>query len=184
MPSSGSIASGTYTLFTYSGPDPSIGYLQMASSFQSGTRQTYVFNASGGAVTLSVSGAPAANLVWNSSSGLWDVTTTKSWYNTGTSATDFFYNADNVTFNDRPGGTSASVIVNGTVLPGSITVSNTAVAYTFSNADGGQINGSASLIKSEPGTLTINTANGYTGGTTLNSGLLNLGNASALAPAR
>ena len=85
-----------------------------------------------------------------------------------------------MTFNDHPGGGSASVVVNGTVLPGSITVSNTNVAYTFSNAAGGQINGSGLLLKNGPGSLTINTANGYSGGTTLNAGLLNLGNAAAL----
>ena len=181
FPTGGTIATGTYTLFTYSGADPNINNLQMASSFQSGTRQSYVFSASSGAVTLSVSGAPSANLVWSvAGSSNWDVATTKSWYNLGTSASDYFYNADSVTFNDRPGGGSVTVVVNGTVLPGSITVSNTNVAYTFSNANGGAINGSALLIKSGPGTLTINTANGYSGGTTLNAGLLNLGNASAL----
>ena len=93
--------------------------------------------------------------------------TSQSWYNLGTSAADYFFNADNVTFNDQPGGGSVSVVVNGAVLPGSIIVSNTNVAYTFSNANFGQINGSGSLIKSGPGTLTVNTANGYTGGTTL-----------------
>ncbi len=181
FPTGGSIATGTYTLFTYSGADPNITDLQMASSFQSGTRQSYVFSATNGAITLSVSGAPSANLLWNvAGSGNWDVTTSKSWYNLGTSASDFFYNADNVTFNDRPGGGSASVVVNGTVLPGSLTVSNTNVAYTFSNAAGGQINGSGLLLKTGPGTLTINTANGYSGGTTLNAGLLNLGNAAAI----
>ncbi len=181
-PTGGSIASGTYTLFTYSGADPSITDLQMASSFQSGTRQTYSFSAASGAVTLSVSGAPSANLQWSvAGSGNWDVHTSSNWYNLGTSASDYFYNADNVTFNDRPGGGSVSVVVAASgVSPGSIIVSNTNVAYTFSNAAGGQINGSASLNKSGPGTLTINTANGYTGGTSLDAGLLNLGNASAL----
>ena len=179
FPSGGSIAQGNYTLFTYTGADPNASDFQMASSFQSGTRQTYAFSATSGAVTLSVSGAPPANLLWNvAGSGNWDVATSKNWYNTGTSATDFFYNADNVTFNDLPGGGSVSVSVTGAVSPGSITVSNTNVAYTFSG--GGAINGSTQLIKSGPGTLTINTANGYTGGTTLGAGLLNLGNSAAL----
>ena len=176
----GPLSSGTYTLFTYSGLDPSsTADLQMASSFQSGTRQTYAFSATNGAVTLTVSGAGAANLVWSTAgSGNWDVDTTKSWYNLGTSASDFFFNADSVTFNDRPGGGSVGVSVTGTVLPGSITVSNTNVAYSFSGS--GAINGSASLIKSGTGTLTIDTANGYSGGTMLYAGLLNLGNSSAL----
>jgi autotransporter-associated beta strand protein len=178
----GPIASGTYTLCTYSGADPSnIADLQMASSFQSGTRQSYTFSATNGSVTLSVSGAGAANLAWNTAgSGNWDVDTSRSWYNLGSSASDYFFNADNVTFNDRPGGTSVSVVFTGAVLPGSITVSNTNVSYSFSNANGGQINGSGSLYKTGPGTLTINTANGYAGGTTINAGVMNLGNSSAL----
>ena len=60
--------------------------------------------------------------------------TSKSWYNLGTSASDFFFNADSVTFNDRPGGGSVTWSCTGGVSPGSITVSNTNVAYTFSNA--------------------------------------------------
>ena len=35
----GPISSGTYTLFSYSAPDPNIADLQMASSFQNGTRR-------------------------------------------------------------------------------------------------------------------------------------------------
>jgi autotransporter-associated beta strand protein len=177
----GPLSSGNYTLFAYNSTDPDLSNndLQMASSFQSGTRQTYAFSATNGAVTLSVSGAGAANLVWNTAGGSnWDVDTTRSWYNLGTSASDYFFNADSVTFNDRPGGSSVTVSVTGTVLPGLITVSNTNVAYTISGS--GAINGSALLSKSGPGTLTISTSNGYTGGTTLNAGLLNLGNASAL----
>ncbi len=58
FPSGGSIAQGTYTLFTYTGADPNASDFQMASGFQSGTRQTYVFSAASGAVTLSVSVLP------------------------------------------------------------------------------------------------------------------------------
>ena len=54
----GPLSSGTYTLFTYAAAwtRSNINDLQMASSFQSGTRQTYAFSATNGAVTLTVSG--------------------------------------------------------------------------------------------------------------------------------
>ena len=41
-------------------------------------------------------------------------------------------------------------------------------------------NGTSSLTKSGLGTLNLNSANGYAGGTNLNSGILNVGNATAL----
>ncbi len=122
--------------------------LSMAGSYQSGTRQTYAFGTSGGtAVTLTVAGNPG-NLLWNTSSGIWDVTTTPSWFNTSTGSADVFYQADNVTFNDRPGGNAATVNINAAVSPATMTVSNTAVSYTF-NGFGG-INGSSSLVKNGP----------------------------------
>ena len=49
---------------------------------------------------------------------------------------------------------------------------------------GGVISGSGySLTKAGPGTLTLGSANTYSGGTTLSAGQLNLNNASARAPA-
>ena len=134
-----------------------------------------------GSVTLTVYPAPAY-LVWNvAGSGNWDVGISKSWFNTATLRPDYFYNGDCVTFNDGPGGSSVIVVVSGSgVSPGSTTACNNKVAYTFSNANGGQINGSGPLYKTGTGTLTINTANAYTGGTTLSAGLLNLGNSAAL----
>ena len=77
-----------------------------------------------------------------------------SWYNLSTSAADTFYSGDFVTFDDTAGTANGSVVISGTsgsVLPGSVTVSNTAVNYTFS---GVPIAGPTSLTKSGPGNLT------------------------------
>jgi fibronectin-binding autotransporter adhesin len=178
LPTSG-LSSGTYTLMTYNGgtPDPADD-MSMTGIYQSGTRQTYTFDTSGGtAVTLTVVGN-LANLFWNTTSGTWDIQTTPSWYNTGTSSADVFWTGDNVTFNDRPGGHAAIVNINAQVEPSTMTVSNTAVSYTMNGS--GSINGSTALVKNGPGALTINTYNNYTGGTFLNSGLLNLGTNQAL----
>ncbi len=174
-----SLAQGVYTLMTYAAGSPdAVDNMQMGGSYQTGTRQSFTFGTSGGsAVTLSVTGT-AGNLLWNTTSGTWDLQTTHSWFNTNTSSSDVFYQADNVTFNDRPGGNSATVNINAAVEPASMTVSNTAVNYTMNGS--GSINGSTSLVKNGPGSLTINTNNNYTGGTFLNSGLLNLGTNGAL----
>ena len=174
-----SLAPGVITLMTYTGGSPNAaGFMQMGGSYQSNTRQTFTFGTSGGtAVTLSVAGT-AGNLLWNTSSGTWDVANTVSWFNTNSASADIFYQADNVTFNDRPGGSAASVNINAAVGPASMTFSNTAVSYTL-NGTGGIID-STSLVKNGPGALTINTVNGYSGGTFLNAGRLNVGNASAL----
>ena len=82
-----------------------------------------------------------------------------------------------MTFNDTP-GTATNVNVSGTVLPGSITVSNTNANYTFTGT--GSIGGLASLVKNGPGSLTLDTSNSYTGGTVLNGGVLNDGAANSL----
>jgi autotransporter-associated beta strand protein len=174
-----SLAQGAYTLMTYTGgaPDPA-SYMAMGGSYQSGTRQIFTFGTSGGtAVTLSVVGT-AGNLVWNTSSGTWDVQNTASWFNNNTSSADVFYQADNVTLNDRPGGNAAIVNITTAVSPALMTVSNTAVNYTINGS--GSINGSGALVKNGRGTVTINTNNSYSGGTTLNAGLLNLGTDQAI----
>ncbi len=172
-----SIGTGTYTLFTGSSvPANPASYLAITGDTSS--RQNYAFNISAGtAVTLTVSGVPAS-LRWSGgSNSTWDTGASQSWYNLSTSAADYFFGGDNVTFNDTP-GTATSVNISGPVQPGSVTVSNTNANYTFTGA--GSIGGVATLVKNGPGTLTINTGNSYAGGTSLGGGLLNLGNATAI----
>jgi autotransporter-associated beta strand protein len=119
----------------------------------------------------------AANLTWKGglASNAWDLTTTKNFLNGGTA--DFFYNGDNVTFDDT-GSTSPAISITGTLSPGSVTVNNTANAYTFAGT--GSIAGTTGLVKNGANSLTISNANTYTGGTTLNAGQLNINNASAI----
>ncbi len=174
----GQLSNGTYTLFTYGSlAAGGISDLAVGGPFAS-ARQTYTFATSGGmALTLTVSGFNA-NLQWvGGSNHTWDTGSSKSWFNPAISGLDFFYGGDNVTFNDTP-GTATTVTINGNVGPGALTVTNTNVAYTFSGT--GSIVGATSLNMTGPGTLTINTNNGYTGGTSLGGGLLNLGTSGAL----
>ena len=171
--------SGAYTLFTYSHLAlGSTANLAMGGPFGTSPRQHFTFGTSGGtAITLAITGF-VANLQWNGGSNhTWDAGVSKSWYNLSTSAADFFFGGDNVTFNDTP-GTATTVTISANVGPGSLLVANTNVAYTFSGT--GSIIGDTSLNMTGPGTLTINTNNSYGGGTSLGGGLLNLGNSGAL----
>ena len=122
------------------------------------------------AIDLTVTSGAAANLVWNSSSsGAWDLISSANWFNTGTSSSDFFYQGDNVTFNDAV-GVQTAISINASVSPGSTTVNSSANSYTFGGS--GSIGGSGGLVKSGSSTLTIDTANTYTGGTTINGGVV------------
>jgi len=118
-------------------------------------------------------GAGPPNLVWNNTGGAspsdgqtWDIGVNNNW-NSGTDAT-FYSDGSNVTFNDSNSGHYA-VTLNTTVNPGSVTV-NASGNYTISGSGG--IGGAGGLTKSGTGTLTLSTANTYTGGTTVSAGRL------------
>ena len=75
-------------------------------------------------------------------------------------------------------GAAGEVELQGEFSPVSVLVDNDAEhGYTFSGE--GRLTGDMQLTKDGEGTLTINTENDYTGGTILNAGTLEAGNASA-----
>ena len=168
-----SLAAGTYPLYTYSGT------LTGTPAFTwNGAGYTATFNTSvAGSVyfTLAVntSRSTAAATTWTgAASSTWNAASV-NWSYSGV-ATNFI-DGDAVRFDD----TSAvnSLTLSGTLLPSSVTVAATK-NYTFSGS--GAIGGAATLVKSGSGTLTISTAQTYTGGTTISAGTLVLGNATAL----
>ena len=176
------LSAGMYTLFAASGGlTGGTQNMAMAGIFGSSPRQSYVFAKSSNSMTLTVSGT-AANLVWTgAASTLWDNGISSNWYNTSSGSADKFFPADKVTFNDSA-GTAGNVVINGgalgSVQPGSLLVSNTAVNFAFSGT--GSIGGTTSLVKNGPGGLAINTSNSYDGGTFLNGGVLTAGSSGAL----
>jgi fibronectin-binding autotransporter adhesin len=171
----------TYTLITASGGIPSLSTIQSDFYLAGNSRiEAYSFGTSGMSVILSVTGQ-AGNLIWTGTGGTpntWDTNTSPNWFNINNSAADKFQAGDNVTFNDSAGSSHATVLINSVVLPGSVTLSNTAVSYTFSGSS--SIGGATSLVMNGPGTLTIANSNSYTGGTIINAGTLKLANANAL----
>ncbi|MEZ0274239.1 MAG: beta strand repeat-containing protein, partial [Roseimicrobium sp.] len=103
--------------------------------------------------------------------GNWD-TETLNWSNSGG---NFFTDGDTVIFNDTLGANFGITLIDA-VAPASILFADSGAgtnAYTFS---GGGINGAGSLTLGSGfgGTVTLNAINGYTGGTIVNAGILNL----------
>ena len=115
-----------------------------------------------------------ANLVWAGglSGNVWDVDATKNWLDTGTGdSPGLFSNLDNVTFTDA-GAANGVVILNAAVQPGSLTLTMTGAASAYSFSGTGSITGNTALVMNGAGTLTINNANSYTGGTLVENGTL------------
>ena len=114
----------------------------------------------------------AANFQWNTQDVNWKQNDATYLYKDGVA----------VVFNDT--GNAGEVLLNGTLTPRSVLVENSqGHDYTFSGeGEPGEdkLTGKTVLVKQGSGKLTINTANEYTGGTTLNGGTLVIGNTKAL----
>jgi autotransporter-associated beta strand protein len=166
----GVLSPGVYELISSTGA-LSVSSVTFVSNLPADSRQSYWFtrNASGSApgfVRLNVSGTPA-DLTWSGSSTLWDRETTAAW--SGASPATFFNN-DAVTFDDS--ASSGNVTLTQPVAPRSITVNNTAARpYTFTGAP---LTGSASLVKSGPGSLTLELPQYTLSNSTLTSGSANV----------
>jgi len=120
------------------------------------------------------------SLAWlGTSSFNWDFTTA-NWSNTVTATAGVLYQTgDNVQFTDA-GKSSSSIALTAALAPSSVTVSSS-TNYTF--AGSGSLAGQGQLTKSGTGTWIINNANTFLGGTVINNGILQLGNATALGAA-
>lgn len=121
-------------------------------------------------VTLSGLVQGAKNISWNTTDGAWN-TTAANW--TGDGST--FAAGDNVTFAGATGGT-VTVDAAG-VAPGSTTVSAASGTYTFA---GGPIGGTGTLVKSGAGTAALTTTNTFSGGTSIDGGVLSVDGADRL----
>ncbi len=145
-----------------------------------GARQSALLGQSGTAITLGITGdlprwTGTGDATWTSA-----VQAPKNWVlqSDGVTGTDFFAVNDTPLFDDNAAG-STTVTITQNVSPTSTTFNNSSKNYAVSASGAFGITGGL-LVKSGTGSLTINTANSYSGGTTLNNGTLILNNAAAL----
>ena len=168
------ITPGTYPLIKYtgtlSGTPPttvfSLPPLMAATLVNDTARKTIDLNVTAG-----------NELAWAVGSGSWD-TTSPNWQ-IGAGIFTNYTDGDLLLFDDSASGPSPiNVDLEITVNPGGITANPTNFAYVIGG--GGSIAGTTPLTKNGPGTLTLNGANSFTGGTVVNAGTLALGNSGGL----
>lgn len=107
----------------------------------------------------------SSNQVWRGTSSTWNVNGATNWQR-GNNLTTTFLDNDQVVFTDL--GTNKSVNITAPVAPDFVTVNSTA-DYSF---NGSAITGPGGLFKQGTGTLFLNNANTYTGGTFISAGRL------------
>lgn len=164
---------GSYTILTYGGT--LTGGASNLIAATAGRRFGYVFDDSvPGEIQVHVSGAPES-LTWvgDGAANNWDVAGDTNWSRGGTS--DAFFQNDSVRFDT--GSAAPAINLVGMLSPALVTVSNTA-DFTF--AGSGKLSGQTSLVKEGSGTLTLATANDYSGTTVIEGGTVTVGTAAAL----
>ena len=162
---------GSYTLLNYGSlsgvPNVDLGFL-------SGSRfapQVDLGTGLDSSIRVSIEGAPIA-LTWTGASGTnWVLGGTNQNFTTGSTG-EVFQQLDTLTFDDTALETAISI--NSELAPGELNFNHSEKDYTLSGS--GSIAGITSLTKNGSGNLTITTANSYSGGTTINAGILKLGN--------
>jgi len=109
-----------------------------------------------------------AKLKWDGTSGFnWDINNSSNW-NLKDGSTSVFSNGDDVLFS-MSGNNSSDILINQTIEPSKVSVISPN-DYTFSGT--GSLSGDMQLVKSGPGSLTMQTTNNYTGKTLVSEGLL------------
>ena len=145
-------------------------------------RQGVSWSSSGGKLIATIEGS-VADLIWAGGNGSWGqgMATDAEWNADPSVTNKHFQKYDKVTF-----GTDADVAGNSTditlvsnVTPTSITVVG-AADWNLNANESFKITGAGSLTMNGTGTLTIGMANDYSGGTIVNSGILNANVANAL----
>lgn len=165
----GTLAVGTYPLINYSGTFH--GTLDNFTVTVTGV--TGKLTNSPGQIALIVTPAArgATNLTWlgDGVANSWDVNTSTNWVNGVNQFT--FLAGDSVRF-DATGAANAIVTVNSAVVQPAAVVVNSTTDYTLTGS--GSISGSTGLVKTNSGTLTVQTTNNFTGATVVGGGLLDI----------
>ena len=171
------IPSGTYPLVAWTGsgsgtPPTSAGANNNVTINLVGVTATV--QQSGNTLNLVVSSGTAP-ITWNTGSGNWD-TSSANWLGAPT-----YHDGDAVTFPDTSSSSPITVTLNSTVTPSAVTFTNNAENYVLSGTGG--ITGLSGVSELGSGTLTMSTANTYTGPTIVSNGVLTLDFTQPSAPA-
>ena len=144
----------------------------MQITFSGYSGSTLTNNTADTKVDLVVKGGNT-DLIWTANTdSKWDIGITANW-DDGNGNT-MFADGDRVNFADSPA--SFDVEVAQDVTPSAMTVDNSTADYTFTGA---AINGSFALIKKGTAKLTLANDNGYSGGTVISNGTVQVGNGGA-----
>lgn len=169
------IPTGTYPLITWtgtaSGTLPTTANANVTINL-AGITATVV--QSGSSINLVVSSGTGP-VSWNTGSGAWDYTSA-NWLGAPT-----YKDGDAVTFPDTTGSSPVSITLNSTVSPSSVVFTNNSRNYILTGS--GAVAGVTGLTKNGAGSLTLGTANTYTGPTVVNDGSLTLDFTQPGAPA-
>ena len=161
----GSLPGGIYKLFNYGSLVGGITNLTIGSTPGFLTNDTV-----NKAILLSTPGIRGpTNIVWVGSVGPnWDILTSVNWQKQVDASAEVFAQGDTVLFN-ATGAAQPNINVATILQQASMTV-DAAANYSFSG--NGNIGGAGGLTKTNSGTLTILTTNGYTGPTVIGQGTL------------
>jgi autotransporter-associated beta strand protein len=168
----------TYNLIGYGSFSGNLADFVVGTGLTS--RQNGTFGSSGGFITLTISGdAPKWTGLDN---GNWVVGFTGSNSNwkliSGGGPTNYI-EGDTVLFDDSATGTTTIDISAANVAPTLTTFNNSTLSYVIGSSGGFGIS-NGGITKNGTGSVTITTANSYTGVTAINAGSINLQNSAAL----
>ena len=116
-------------------------------------------------------------LTWIKGNGLWDINTSTNWLDASLALTKF-QQLDLPVFDDSVGAGNFTVNNDSTVTPSAVVINNANANYTF--AGSGAIAGATALTKTGTGSLTMASANTYSGGTVVSNGTFVLANSAGL----
>ncbi len=165
----GPVSGSTVPLFNFATLVGSTANLSLGAQT---TRYVFTLGTTPTSITVTAGGTgPLAITYTGSVNSNWDLITTPN-FQDATPAPQKFFSLDNVTFSDTSTNLNDVQLV-GSLNPGSIEV-NATRNYTFSGT--GAITGVTAITKDNSGTLIVATNNTYSGGTTINSGTVQVGN--------
>ena len=172
----GTIATGTYPLFTYPAGNLNGGIGNLAVNVGASAYTatlTNITTTTPPEIAVIIGAAPRQplNLTWagDGTANNWD-TIGKDWLSGATRYS--FLSGDSVTFNDS-GAANTNVTLQNTLYPASLVVSNsTLVSYTLTGS--GSLGGSVGLLKTNSGKVTILATNSYTGPTVIGGGMISV----------